>query len=151
MGLFGSLLARVTGRGGTPAGPGPLMSAAGQPRPLSTDERKAILDGLSPGGEESKYMDWQHGSSSWITALRFNPLIPRAQMQTKSGKVYSFGGMTFTVFKAWLASSSWGEYFNRHLKGKYTQWEEFVSVGKGIKAEQSRSFGTTVLKELGIK
>lgn len=151
MGLFSSILARIGGGQSAPARtPGLTINPAA---PMSSEDRKKLMDSLSVKGqsEEWRYSDWQKVSSSWIDALRFNPLIPLAQMRVKGGKVYSFGGMKFDVFKAWLLSGSKGAYFNAHLIGRYTQWEEFESVGKGIKATEQRLLGNSVLKELGIK
>jgi hypothetical protein len=124
---------------------------ADTPQLMTPEQRQAALDAITVP-EAMRYNDWQTGSSSWITALRYNPIANYAQMRTKSkGKVYTFGGMTFVTFLTWFKSGSWGKFFNNYLKGKYTQWSSFQSVGEGIAANRARAAGISVLSELGMR
>jgi len=145
MGLFGSLKAMIGGGAKAPS-----VSFSAGPAAVA-QERQKKLDALSPGAQDESwaYREWQPVASSWIAALKYNPLGPTAYMRVKSGKEYTFGEMDFATFKAWLLAPSKGKYFDKNLKGRYTI-SRFVSVGPGIKAETSRAFGTNVLKELGI-
>lgn len=126
------------------------------PALLTPEEREALLAGATP--EEMRYFDFQSVSSSWIDALRFNPLIPNAQMRLKHGSrslanpsgVYTFGGMTFDTFIVWYQAGSKGKFFNANLLGRYTEWAGFPSVGRGGRAERERAGGRSVWDELGI-
>lgn len=123
-----------------------------QPDPvrlMTPDERQTLLGQRDPA--EMRYNDWQSGKSSWISALRYNPIAGYAQMRVKKGKIYTFGGMTFGMFVTWFSDSSWGGFFNRYLKGKYTQWAGFQTLGMGIRAESNRASGMTILGELGMR
>lgn len=122
------------------------LPAGAKVAPMTQAQRSQKLD--SPAlPEESRFLDWQPVTSSFIVAIRFNPIMPAAQMKIR-GRVYTFGGMTFKMFKAWLLSPSKGVYFNKYLKGNYTEWKGYDSLGRGIKAELSRKKGMTPIDEL---
>lgn len=88
---------------------------------MSPAERSAVLAQLKP--EELRYGGWQGGHSSWIAGLRYNPVAGFGQMRViKGGKVYTFARMAFATFKEWLTAPSWGVYFNRNLKGRYSRY-----------------------------
>lgn len=145
MGLL-SRIARIAQRFGVGRGSAVVTqeaslagTVAGMPTPklMTAEERRQVLDQATP--EQMRYTEWQTGRSSWIAALRFNPVAQFAQMKVKRyGKVYTFGGMSFDIFLGWLRSGSWGKYFNTWLKGRYTQWAGFSTTGRGIRATRER-------------
>lgn len=117
MGLL-SFLFDALKRGGGATKP---IAVPQSPRLMTPSERKDWLARSKP--EELRYGDWQSGSSSWISALRYNPIADFAQMRVKKGgKIYTFARMTFATFKQWFNDSSWGGYFNRNLKGRYSRY-----------------------------
>jgi len=149
MGLLSFLFRAIRGGGREAPAPASASPATTTPRLLTPNERQALLSNANP--EEMKYRDWQSGSSSWIAALRFNPVAGYAQMRVRrGGKIYTFGGMGFTTFRAWITAGSWGRFFNSYLKGRYTQWGGFMSVGAGILATAERARGNSVMRELKI-
>lgn len=97
------------------------------PLMMTTQERQQKIDETEP--EEMKYAGWRSVDSSWIKALNYNPLVPFAQMEViRTGKIYTFGGMTLKKYKAWVNSGSKGTFFNRELKGQFTRWAGFPEI-----------------------
>lgn len=140
MGLFGTLFKRLGIGGGSTPAPAPTPAPAAGPSLWMQKRTQDIKDIDVP--EEGRYMEWQPVTSSLVVALRYNPVARLAQAQFNNGKTYTFGGMSFKTFKQWLDSSSKGKFFNDHLKGRYTQWQDAPATGQGIL--------TTKLKALGF-
>src|SRR5690349_14511811 len=110
MGLLSFLFRAVRGQRGT-AAPAQVPQATPTMRLMSPAQRQQALERITP--EELKYGEWRGGHSSWIAALRYNPIAVYGQMRVKKGgKVYTFARMTFAEFKAWIDASSWGKHFN---------------------------------------
>jgi hypothetical protein len=117
MGLL-SFLFDALRRGQSAAKP---VSVPQSPRLMTPEERRQALERVIP--ESLKYGEWQSGSSSWIAALRYNPIADYAQMKVhRGGKVYTFARMSFEIFKAWFEAGSWGGFFNAALKGRYSRF-----------------------------
>ncbi len=52
--------------------------------------------------------------SKWIQSIQFFP--NQAIMTTKVGKKYSISGLPQKVLEQWRYASSFGQYFDRHIK-----------------------------------
>ena len=52
-------------------------------------------------------------SSSWISGIEYDPVTNYAQMQTRDGKTYGYGGIDPTQMANILNSQSIGDEFNK--------------------------------------
>lgn len=115
-------VSRAFGRPGVQQG-----TQIAQTRITNQQERQQQIANIPQG--VLAYAGWRNANSSWILDINYNPLVPFAQMRVKrTMKVYTFGGMTFTTYAAWVQADSKGSFFNRYLKGRYTRWASNPNV-----------------------
>jgi hypothetical protein len=58
-------------------------------------------------------------NSSAILAVDYNMWSKDLTIQFTSGGLYTFHGVPESVFQGLVSASSPGEYYNRHIRGRY--------------------------------
>lgn len=100
-----------------PEYPAVLMMPAGPQRDLALNALKA--EAIRREAELPKYWNDQYPrrpitqSSSWISGIEYDPVTNYAQMQTRDGKSYGYGGIDPTQMANILNSQSIGDEFNK--------------------------------------
>ena len=100
-----------------PEYPAVLMMPAGPQRDLALNALKA--EAMRREAELPKYWNDQYPrrpitqSSSWISGIEYDPVTNYAQMQTRDGKSYGYGGIDPTQMANILNSQSIGDAFNK--------------------------------------
>ena len=100
-----------------PEYPAVLMMPAGPQRDLALNALKA--EAMRREAELPKYWNDQYPrrpitqSSSWISGIEYDPVTNYAQMQTRDGKSYGYGGIDPTQMANILNSQSIGDEFNK--------------------------------------
>jgi hypothetical protein len=78
-------------------------------------------------------------SSSCISAYDYDPTTMELEITFRSGRTYTYSGVTPDVAAGFAAASSKGSYFNEEIKGSYS-----ASEGAGFPIKPS-----TLLELLG--
>lgn len=100
-----------------PEYPAVLMMPAGPQRDLALNALKA--EAMRREAELPKYWNDQYPrrpitqSSSWISGIEYDPVTNYAQMQTRDGKSYGYGGIDPTQMANIINSQSIGDEFNK--------------------------------------
>ena len=100
-----------------PEYPAVLMMPAGPQRDLALNALKA--EAMRREADLPKYWNDQYPrrpitqSSSWISGIEYDPVTNYAQMQTRDGKTYGYGGIDPTQMANILNSQSIGDEFNK--------------------------------------
>ena len=100
-----------------PEYPAVLMMPAGPQRDLALNALKA--EAMRREADLPKYWNDQYPrrpitqSSSWISGIEYDPVTQYAQMQTKNGKTYGYGGIDPTQMANIINSQSIGDEFNK--------------------------------------
>jgi hypothetical protein len=100
-----------------PEYPAVLMMPAGPQRDLALNALKA--EAMRREADLPKYWNDQYPrrpitqSSSWISGIEYDPVTNYAQMQTRDGKSYGYGGIDPTQMANILNSQSIGDEFNK--------------------------------------
>lgn len=94
-----------------------LMMPAGPQRDLALNALKA--EAMRREADLPKYWNDQYPrrpitqSSSWISGIEYDPVTNYAQMQTRDGKTYGYGGIDPTQMANIINSQSIGDEFNK--------------------------------------
>lgn len=94
-----------------------LMMPAGPQRALALNALKA--EAMRREADLPKYWNDQYPrrpitqSSSWISEIEYDPVTNYAQMQTRDGKTYGYGGIDPTQMANIINSQSIGKEFNK--------------------------------------
>ena len=100
-----------------PEYPAVLKMPAGPQRDLALNALKA--EAMRREADLPKYWNDQYPrrpitqSSSWISGIEYDPVTNYAQMQTRDGKTYGYGGIDPTEMANILNSQSIGDEFNK--------------------------------------
>ena len=100
-----------------PEYPAVLMMPAGPQRDLALNALKA--EAMRREADLPKYWNDQYPrrpitqSSSWISGIEYDPVTNYAQMQTRDGKTYGYGGIDPSQMANILNSQSIGDEFNK--------------------------------------
>ena len=100
-----------------PEYPAVLMMPAGPQRDLALNALKA--EAMRREADLPKYWNDQYPrrpitqSSSWISGIEYDPVTNYAQMQTRDGKTYGYGGIDPTQMANIINSQSIGDEFNK--------------------------------------
>lgn len=100
-----------------PEYPAVLMMPAGPHRDLALNALKA--EAMRREADLPKYWNDQYPrrpitqSSSWISGIEYDPVTNYAQMQTRDGKTYGYGGIDPTQMANIINSQSIGDEFNK--------------------------------------
>ena len=100
-----------------PEYPAVLMMPAGPQRDLALNALKA--EAMRREADLPKYWNDQYPrrpitqSSSWISGIEYDPVNNYAQMQTRDGKSYGYGGIDPTQMANIINSQSIGDEFNK--------------------------------------
>lgn len=100
-----------------PEYPAVLMMPAGPQRDLALNALKA--EAMRREADLPKYWNDQYPrrpitqSSSWISGIEYDPVTNYAQMQTRDGKSYGYGGIDPTQMANIINSQSIGDEFNK--------------------------------------
>lgn len=63
---------------------------------------------------------WMPINSSWMTDVAYHKSLQIFEIKVKNGGEYRFNDVPEEVFKAFMESSSKGEFYNQHIRDKYT-------------------------------
>lgn len=100
-----------------PEYPAVLMMPPGPQRDLALNALKA--EAMRREADLPKYWNDQYPrrpitqSSSWISGIEYDPVTNYAQMHTKDGKTYGYGGIDPTQMANIINSQSIGDEFNK--------------------------------------
>lgn len=100
-----------------PEYPAVLMMPAGPQRDLALNALKA--EAMRREADLPKYWNDQYPrrpitqSSSWISGIEYDPVTNYAQMQTRDGKTYGYGGIDPNQMANIINSQSIGDEFNK--------------------------------------
>lgn len=100
-----------------PEYPAVLMMPAGPQRDLALNALRA--EAMRREADLPKYWNDQYPrrpitqSSSWISGIDYDPVTKYAQMQTRDGKTYGYGGIDPTQMANIINSQSIGDEFNK--------------------------------------
>lgn len=100
-----------------PEYPAVLMMPAGPQRDLALNALKA--EAMRREADLPKYWNDQYPrrpitqSSSWISGIEYDPVTNYAQMQTRDGKTYGYGGIDPASMANIINSQSIGKEFNK--------------------------------------
>lgn len=100
-----------------PEYPAVLMMPPGPQRDLALNALKA--EAIRREAEVPKYWNDQYPrrtitqSSSWISGIEYDPVTNYAQMQTREGNTYGYGGIDANRMANILNSQSIGKEFNK--------------------------------------
>ena len=64
-------------------------------------------------------MERQAVSSSNIEAIGYDPGTQTLEIEFKSGGIYQYFNVPETEYQTFMAASSHGKYFHRHIRGTY--------------------------------
>lgn len=66
-------------------------------------------------------MNWTPLSSSWLSAMRYDPDTQTLQIRFKDGVVAGFGSCPQSLADELESASSPGQYFHQNIKGILTE------------------------------